>query len=280
MLSYKHGFHSGNHADIIKHMTLCLLIRSLNKKDKPYSIIDTHAGSGLYKLESYMAQKNQEFRTGISKIENNVKLKELVPEFYEVLEMVNSEVEHSYPGSPMFEAELGRENDKFTFIDLHPGEADNLRQNFRKDRRINIQNIDGLKALNALLPPTPRRGMVVIDPPYEEKDEYINLVKSVKNGLSKWSTGVFAIWYPVLGKLRDHSKNLTQELRRLNVPMLQVELCIEEQEDVFGMCGSGMLILNYPFGLDEQLSPVVDEVYKSLTRKGGSARLKVLVPHP
>lgn len=276
MLSYKHGFHSGNHADIIKHFTLCLLIRLLNGKEKPYSLIDTHSGSGVYRLDGFMAMKNQEFRTGIEKIKNNTVLKELVPEFYEVFEELNHDLNNTYPGSPYFEAMLARDNDHLTFIDLHPAEFENLRNNFKRDRRCNIQHRDGLEALNAILPPTPRRGMVFIDPAYEEKNEYIDLVKAVKLGLNKWATGIFAIWYPVLGKLRDHSKNLTNDLRRLNVPLLQVELCIEPQEEVFGMCGSGMLVLNYPFGLDSLLSPVVDELYKALSRKGGSARLKVI----
>ncbi len=280
MLSYKHGFHSGNHADILKHMVICLLMRALNKKEKPYIVIDTHSGSGLYKLDGFMAQKNQEFKSGISKIKDNKVLRELVPEFYAVYDEVNQDDGNFYPGSPLFETRLGRETDKFTLIDLHPNEFENLRNNLKRDRRCTIQNREGLEALNALLPPTPRRGMVVIDPAYEEKNEYIDLVKEVKNGHSKWNTGIFAIWYPVLGKLRDHSKNLTQDLRRLNIPMLQVELCVEPQEEVFGMCGSGMLILNYPYGIDNELSPVVDELYKSLSKKGGSARLKVLNPQP
>ncbi|NLK85696.1 MAG: 23S rRNA (adenine(2030)-N(6))-methyltransferase RlmJ [Aeromonadales bacterium] len=278
MLSYKHGFHSGNHADIIKHMTLCILLRLLNNKDKPYTLIDTHSGSGLYKLDGFIAQKNQEYKTGVSKIENNEKLKELVPEFYEVLEDARAELPNSYPGSPLFEATLTRDTDKLTFIDLHPNEFENLRNNFKRDHRCTIQCRDGLEALNALLPPTPRRGIVFIDPAYEEKNEYIELVKAIKNGLHKWNTGVIAIWYPVLGKLRDHSKNLTNDLRRLGLPLLQAELCVEPQDDVYGMCGSGMLIINYPYNLDKLLSPVVDELYKSLCKKGGSARLKVLNP--
>ena len=280
MLSYKHGFHSGNHADILKHMVICLLMRALNRKDKPYIVIDTHSGSGLYKLDGFMAQKNQEYKTGISKIKDNKKLRELVPEFYAVYDAVNQNEGDFYPGSPMFETRLGRESDKYTLIDLHPNEFENLRNNFKRDRRCNIQNRDGLEALNAILPPTPRRGIVVIDPAYEEKNEYIELVKAIKNAHAKWNTGIFAVWYPVLGKLRDHSKNLTQDLRRLNIPMLQVELCVEPQEEVFGMCGSGMLILNYPYGIDNELSPVVDELYQALSKKGGSARLKVLNPQP
>ena len=118
---------------------------------------------------------------------------------------------------------------------MHSGEFETLRSNFKKDPRINIQCRDGLEALNALLPPTPRRGMVFIDPPYEDKSEYTDLVKAVKLGTRKWNTGIFVIWYPVLGKLRDHSKNITQELKRLNLPMLQAELCVEPQDEEFGI---------------------------------------------
>ncbi|MGN0916323.1 MAG: 23S rRNA (adenine(2030)-N(6))-methyltransferase RlmJ [Succinivibrio sp.] len=280
MLSYKHGFHAGNFADVLKHMTLCLLMRSLNKKDKPYIVIDTHSGSGLYRLDSAMSQKNLEYKTGISKIENNEVLKRLVPEFYQVLDKVRSDTKNSYPGSPMFETMLGRESDKFTLIDLHPSEFENLRSNFKRDHRCHIECRDGLDALNAILPPTPRRGMLFIDPAYEEKNEYIELVKAVKKGLSKWNTGMAVIWYPVLGKLKDYSKNLTNDLRRLNLPLLQAELCVEKQDEVYGMCGSGMLIINYPYNLDEELAPVMDELYKSLCNEDGQAKLKVINQRP
>ena len=276
MLSYKHAFHSGNHADIIKHMTLCLLIRALNQKNKPYTLIDTHSGSGLYKLDGFMAQKNQEYKTGITKVLQSDKLKQLVPEFFEVYDKVNLQVENSYPGSPMFESMLSRECDKLTLIDLHPNEFENLRNNFKKDRRCNVQCRDGLEALNAILPPIIKRGLILIDPAYEEKNEYFALVKAVKQALQKWNTATIAIWYPVLARQRDQSKKLTNDIRRLNYPLLQVELCIQEQEEEFGMCGSGMLILNYPYNLDEQLSDVVEELYHLLGKKGANARLKVI----
>ncbi|MGN0902162.1 MAG: 23S rRNA (adenine(2030)-N(6))-methyltransferase RlmJ [Succinivibrio sp.] len=280
MLSYKHGFHAGNFADVLKHMTLCLLMRSLNRKEKPYIVIDTHSGSGLYRLDSAMSQKNLEYKSGISIIENNEVLKRLVPEYYQVLDKVRSDIKNSYPGSPMFETMLGRDCDKFTLIDLHPSEFENLRSNFKRDHRCHIECRDGLEALNAILPPTPRRGMLFIDPAYEEKNEYIELVKAVKKGLNKWNTGMAVIWYPVLGKLKDYSKNLTNDLRRLNLPLLQAELCVEKQDEVYGMCGSGMLIINYPYNLDEELAPVMDELYKSLCNEDGQAKLKVINQRP
>ena len=280
MLSYRHGFHAANHADILKHMILCLLLRALNRKEKPYSIIDTHSGSGIYNLSSAMALKNQEFRSGIKRVINNKGLKKIVPEFFEVLEQLKAADEQAYPGSPYFSASLMRDSDKLTLIDLHPTEFENLRRCFRRDERINIQNRDGLEALGAILPPTPRRGMCFIDPAYEEKNDYHALVKALKVGLSRWSTGIYAVWYPVLGKLKDHSKNLAADIKRLNVPLIQAELRVNEQDEVYGMCGSGMLILNYPYGLDKELSALMSELYKCLCNEKGEAKLKILVPQP
>ncbi len=282
MLSYRHIFHAGNHADMLKHMVLCVLLRDLNKKDKPYSVIDTHSGAGLYKLSAVNAQKTGEYKSGIEKIRFNERLQKLVPEYFSVLNKLNSEESQDlYPGSPYIEQSLIRQDDKLTLIDLHPTEAEALKSNFGRDRRINIQNRDGLQAMSALLPPTPRRGMAFIDPAYEEKNDYYELVKAVKAGLQRWSTGIYAVWYPVLAKLKDHSKNLAQDLKRLNLPLLQAELQVEEQNEDFGMCGSGMLILNYPFGIDAVISDILDELYNSLAdKKYGSAKLKILTPRP
>ncbi len=280
MLSYRHGFHAGNHADIIKHMTLCLLMRALVSKDKPFSILDTHSGAGIYSQDSAFAQKNEEFKTGISKIISNRDLQRLVPEYYQIIEKLKGEGEHLMPGSAYIEAALSREQDKLTFIDLHPAEFESLKQIFHRDHRINLQKRDGLEAVAALLPPTPRRGLCFIDPPYEEKNEYYETVKAIKKGLQRWANGIYAVWYPVLGRLSDHSKELTQELRRLNMPLLQAELCVEKQDEVRGMCGSGMLIINYPFMLNKQLEEVVGALYKSLCCAEGSAKVRVIVPHP
>ena len=122
--------------------------------------------------------------------------------------------------------------------------------------------------------------MCFIDPAYEEKNDYHALVKALKVGLSRWSTGIYAVWYPVLGKLKDHSKNLAADIKRLNVPLIQAELRVNEQDEVYGMCGSGMLILNYPYGLDKELSALMSELYKCLCDEKGEAKLKILVPQP
>lgn len=277
MLSYRHGYHAGNHADILKHMTLCLILRSLNKKEKPYFVLDTHSGAGLYKLNSVFASKNKEYKTGISKISANEKLRKLVPEFYEVYDFLQQGEEEQYPGSPYISAALTRECDKLTFVDMHVGEIDSLTNLFKRDRRVNILKTDGFDSLKALLPPPIRRGLCVIDPSYEIKNDYLHLVKALKQGLTRWSTGIYAIWYPILGKQNDHSKNLIQDIKRLNVPLLNVSLQVNKQDDVLGMCGSGMLILNYPYNLYNELEDILGELYSCLKMDDSAcAKLNIL----
>lgn len=327
MLSYRHGYHAGNHADILKHMTLCVLLRSLLHKDKPFTLIDTHAGAGMYDLSSTFAQKNMEYTTGLSKIINNPQLLKLVPEFYQVVTAANqnqrspfkaptpktettvdaaeraeSEVrlfgntgrvelevdldklqqkleagQLIYPGSPFFESYLSRRNDTVFLSDLHTSEFESLREIFKRQRKVHIELQDGLASLKALLPPVKKRGLILIDPSYEMKSDYRTVVKAVKEGHARFNQGIFAIWYPVLSRLQDHSKNLVQELRRLNLPLMQIELCVEAQQEDFGMCGSGMLIVNYPYQLEQTLEPIVGELYAQLCDPNqGGAKLMII----
>ena len=169
MLSYRHEFHAGNHADILKHTVLCLLLRAMCSKDKPFSLLDTHSGGGIYSMRSGFAAKNEEYKTGLSKIINNRDLQRAVPEYFACLNKLRDQDESLMPGSPYIEASLARDCDKLTFIDLHPAEYENLKKFFYRDDRVNVQKRNGLEAVSALLPPTPRRGLCFIDPPYEEK---------------------------------------------------------------------------------------------------------------
>ena len=277
MLSYRHGYHAGNHADVLKHMLLCLTLRFLNQKDKPYSIIDTHSGAGIYSLNSVFAQKNKEYLTGLNKVISNEKLHKLIPEYFEVIKSINkASVLDFYPGSPLFECALSRAEDKLTFIDLHPAEIEVLKKNFSRDNRVNIQKRNGFEALNALLPPNPRRGLCVIDPSYEEKSDYPELVKYIKIAIKKWNVGCFLIWYPVLARTIDHSKKLVQDIKRLNLPLLQAELQIEAQAEDIGMCGSGILLVNYPVGIEIKIEEIMNELYQSLGTEGASAKVKIL----
>lgn len=284
MLSYRHGFHAGNHADVLKHMTLCLIMRLLTKKDKPATFIDTHSGAGLYDLGSGFASKNHEFASGWDKVKNNEKLRSLVPEFYEVAAQAKRELPHSkevYPGSPFFEYALAREVDSLFFNDTHPSEYESLLKLFKRKPHVRVEMRPCAETISALLPPLKKRGLIFIDPPYENKQEYTWVVSDIKKGLGLFRQGVYALWYPVLGRVHDHSKNLAHSLKRLNMPLLQVEMRVAAQEEEFGMCGSGLLIVNPPFQLEDLLSPIVEELYKSLCDpQSGSARLELLVPRP
>ncbi len=278
MLSYRHGYHAGNHADVIKHMTLCLILRCLEMKEKPYSVVDTHAGGGLYSEDSVFASKNREFMTGVEMILKSKKLRALVPEYFTVLDELRAEDPKALPGSPWFESELTRDCDRVTLIDLHPSEIETLKEIFHGDSRINVQKRDAMEAMGALLPPTPRRGLCFIDPSYEEKSDIFALVKAMKVAISKWQTGIYAIWYPVLSRLSDHSKNLVQELKHLGLTTLQAELRVKAQDEEIGMCGSGMIVLNYPYALVEPLKAVTDELGRELGGDKGGSRFKILIP--
>lgn len=280
MLSYRHLYHAGNHADVLKHLTLCLMLRHLNVKDKPYCLIDTHAGAGVYELRCAEAQKNLEFQSGVERIADCKALMQSVPEYYEVLHKAHQRSPSCYPGSPYFAASLSRESDKLWFFELHPRDEQSLFEQFRQDPRITVQRRDSLAALKAILPPQPRRGLCFIDPAFEEQNEYYEVLKALKSALKRWNTGIFALWYPVLGRLRDYSKNLRSESRRLNVPLLQLELRVSAQGEDLGMCGSGLLIYNYPFGLEKELSSVLQILKPLLCSRDGLTELNVLVPQP
>lgn len=281
MLSYRHGFHAGNHADVLKHMVVCLIMRSLLEKDKPFTVIDTHAGAGLYDLTSNFARKNSEFNTGLGLIKDNQRLQELIPEYYEVIAKAQEEPDahrgNMYPGSPYFEYALARPSDSIFLNDTHPSEFESLLQIFKRKRNVRVELRRCQETINALLPPLKKRGLILIDPPYEDAQEYHWTVDAVKKGLGRFEQGIYAVWYPVLGRINDHSKNLVQAIKRLNRPLLQVELCVSEQQEEWGMCGSGMLIVNYPYQIDTKLEPIVDELYQVLCDpQHGSAKLEVL----
>ncbi len=285
MLSYRHAFHAGNHADVLKHLTLCLLLSRLNEKEKPYFYLDTHAACGIYALNGRFAAMHQEYLGGIARVLDCKDLYDLVPEYFSVLakangqqQVLNTSALRCYPGSPYFAATLTRPFDKLAFVELHSREFEDLSHNFRRDERISLHCRDGFEALGALLPPPIKRGLVFMDPSYELKSDYTAALKAVKAGLTRFNTGIFALWYPVLGRLRDHSKNLTQDLKRLRAPLLQVELRATAQREEHGMCGSGLLILNYPYQLYEKLEQCLNLLYPRLCDENGSARLRIINP--
>ncbi len=267
MLSYRHGFHAGNNADVLKHLILCAVISYIRKKDKPFTIIDTHAGGGIYRLNDAMAEKTGEAEDGIVRLLRNPgKLPDIVPEYFRIIEALNPDGKvNVYPGSPYIEQQLLRENDKGIFIELHPAEFDALRHNFGRDHRISLHKRDSFEGLDAIVPPPVRRGAVLMDPAYEVETDYVKSVSSIGRAFRKCPTMTMMLWYPVLSKERDRSQKILSEARRLSIPdTWRAEIRTSVQEEDFGMCGSGVIIFNCPFSVDRKIAEVLSELEISI----------------
>ena len=259
MLSYRHAFHAGNHADVLKHLIEIELLNYLGQKDKPYWYIDTHAGAGAYSLVEGYATKNAEFESGIARLWQRDDLPEAVRGYVDVVKRMNPDGELKfYPGSPWCAADVMPERDKLRLFELHPTDAQLLQQNFEgSGRRVQIQQANGFEGIKAILPPPPRRALVLIDPPYEDKRDYQNVSAALKEGLKRFATGVYAVWYPCLQ--RPEMKEMIPALKKLPAKnWLRAELHVQgPSADGFGMHGSGMFILNAPWTLPKTLNEVL-----------------------
>ncbi|HAF45469.1 MAG TPA: 23S rRNA (adenine(2030)-N(6))-methyltransferase RlmJ [Gallionellaceae bacterium] len=270
MLSYRHAFHAGNHADVLKHFVELQLLRYLAQKDKPFWYIDTHAGAGCYELDSEYAEKNAEYESGIARLWQADDLPASLAEYVDMVKYFNPEgVLHLYPGSPLVALDSMREQDRLRLFELHPSDFDILEQNFAgHDTHVLMQKVDGFGALKALLPPPPRRALVLIDPPYEEKQDYRRVVSALQEGLRRFATGTYAVWYPQLQ--RSESVLLPGELKQLPVKSwLHVALSVQRPSlDGFGMHGSGMFVLNPPWTLHATLQEVMPVLASRLGQNG------------
>jgi 23S rRNA (adenine2030-N6)-methyltransferase len=249
MLSYRHAFHAGNHADVLKHFIEVQLLHYLAQKDKPFWYIDTHAGAGCYSLESSYATQNAEYESGIARLWERDDLPVPLAEYVALVKRINPDGQLKlYPGSPLVALELLREQDKMRLFELHPTDSEILQQNFSMHgSQVLMRIADGFGALKALLPPPPRRALVLIDPPYEDKQDYQRVVSALREGLKRFASGVYAVWYPQLQ--RAEARQLPEQLKQLPMKSwLHVTLSVQApSEDGFGMHGSGMFILNPPW---------------------------------
>ncbi|MBK9160256.1 MAG: 23S rRNA (adenine(2030)-N(6))-methyltransferase RlmJ [Nitrosomonadales bacterium] len=270
MLSYRHAFHAGNHADVLKHFVEMQLLRHLAQKDKPFWYIDTHAGAGCYALDSGYATQNAEYESGIARLWGRDDLPPALAEYVALVKRINPEGELKlYPGSPLVALELLREQDRMRLFELHPADSDLLRQNFPgREAQVMIREEDGFGALKALLPPPPRRALVLIDPPYEDKQDYRRVPEALREGLKRFANGVYAVWYPMLQ--RAEARQLPEQLKRLPVKSwLHVALTVQPPgEDGFGMHGSGMFVLNPPWTLHGVLQETMPYLAGMLGRDG------------
>ncbi len=272
MLSYRHAFHAGNHADVLKHCLLAAILRYLNKKDKPWWYVDTHAGAGIYDLQADYAQKNAEYNTGIGRLWERSDLPELLDDFVGLVRDLNPDGRlRLYPGSPWLASRIMRPGDQLRLYELHPTDQHWLSQTFSESaRHIKVEAMDGFNALKAVLPPQPRRGLVLIDPSYEMKDDYRRVIAGLKEGIERFPGGTYMLWYPRLQ--RPESAQLPDKLKRLPAASwLHVSLSVQTPSpEGFGMHGSGLFIINPPWQLADQLKSLMPWLVDVLARDDGA----------
>ncbi|HFC6388959.1 TPA: 23S rRNA (adenine(2030)-N(6))-methyltransferase RlmJ [Neisseria bacilliformis] len=275
MLSYRHAFHAGNHADILKHFVLWLVLDYFNRKDKPYWYIDTHSGAGLYDLGGSEAQKVGEYRHGVVRLFAAAEQGALPKELARFAGRLKTILPRPglYCGSPWLAQAETREGDKLRLFELHPADfllLDNKMREAGLKRRGILKREDGFKGLLALLPPPTRRAVVLIDPPYEEKQDYARVVQTLKDAQKRFAQGCYLVWYPCLS--REESRRLPEQLKKLSPDKhLLAELHVAApRADGFGMHGSGMFAINPPYLLREQLARNLPALANLLAQDAGA----------
>ena len=280
MFSYRHAFHAGSHADILKHLTLIHLVEYLQEKPGALTIIDTHAGAGIYSLKDGFAAVSKEAEGGIFKllkfIEAGHPTSESVKKYLELIQAENVAGElTTYPGSPFILARLLRPQDRLKLFELHPKEIDILRHNIRElkqAKQIDVYAEDSFARLKGLLPPPSRRGLVLIDPSYEDKQDYRYLEVALEEALQRFATGCYAIWYPILS--RRESAGLPDRLKKIAAShkrsWLHTELRVENAPGERRLQASGMFIINPPWTLEKYLADALPNLTKVLGIDGGA----------
>jgi 23S rRNA (adenine2030-N6)-methyltransferase len=266
MFSYRHGFHAGNHADVLKHVVLVQMLAYLTAKETPLWVIDTHAGAGAYSLDSAFAQKKGEFRDGIGRLWGRNDLPPALLNYLDQVKRLNKDGElRHYPGSPQIALQMLREQDRLQLFELHGTESEVLRKQYANaKRRVSVQAADGFAGLKAALPPASRRGLVLIDPPYEDKDDYRKVAAAMRDALQRFATGVYAVWYPQVR--RQESQDLPGQLKQLaEGDWLHASLTVKAPaKEGLGLHGSGLFIFNPPWNLEASLRGVMPVLVRLL----------------
>lgn len=282
MLSYRHYFHAGNFADTLKHSVYCSLLRALQRKSSPIFVLDTHAGAGLYDLLDPMAAKGKEYDQGIAKLLVQSRPPSGVQLYLDAVRSVNPDPDRLrfYPGSPRIARQLLRPQDHLALCELHTTDIKLLATNFAGDQSVSVHHTDGYHALDALLPPIQRRGIVLIDPAFELQDEFDRLARAFQRAYFRWPTGIFAVWYPIRQRaveLRWLSQLVGKGIRKL----LQIELSIRDCGNSDEECtrGCGIIIANSPWQFDVEMNVLVPWLWQSLAiERQGGWKVEWLVP--
>jgi 23S rRNA (adenine2030-N6)-methyltransferase len=271
MLAYRHAFHAGNHADVLKHIVLVQVLRYMNGKDKPYRFVDTHAGAGGYSLEGRYAQKKGEFEQGIGRLWGRDDLPEPVADYVEQVRAFNpGGALEQYPGSPAIAHMLLRPTDQMRLFELHPTEHRILESYLGSQRGVEVKHADGFDGLKSQLPPSTRRGVVLIDPSYEGHGDYGRVVATLRDAMQRFAEGVYLVWYPQVQKVE--AAELPRRLEALAPKgWLHARLTVARPDAMgFGLAGSGMFVFNPPYTLHDTLAGVLPWLVEALGQVAGA----------
>lgn len=283
-MNYRHAFHAGNHADVLKHVVLLALCDALTAKPAPCFVLDTHAGRGLYRLDGESAQKTGEAQDGIARLVAEGPRDSAIQRYLNAVRACRQEHgSHAYPGSPWLLAHALREQDRIAACELLPEEAAVLSDTFARDPRVSVHARDGYAAIKAMLPPRHgatrfARGLVLVDPPYEAQlEEFDIAIKALREGLARWPQGMFALWYPIKqGRALQSFQRKAAAIEAKSA--LVLELLVRPDDSPLRMNGSGMLILNAPWQFDVAMRPAMAALQAALGESGAASRVAWLRP--
>ena len=266
-MNYRHAYHAGNFADVVKHVTLSRLVEYLKLKDKAFRVIDTHAGIGLYDLSSEEAQKTGEWQGGIGCLLDaklSPEAQALLAPYLDAVKAVNPQGGvKNYPGSPLIVRHLLRKQDRLSAIELHPADFERLKAFFAGDFQVRAIELDGWLALGAHLPPKEKRGLVLIDPPFEQAGEFDRLADGLARAHRRWPGGIYALWYPI--KDRAAAPHFRQRLRQAGIPkILDVAFEVRGPSDEARFDGSGLVVVNPPFVFEKEMRVLLPALKEAL----------------
>ena len=278
-MNYRHAYHAGNFADVFKHLIVLMVLQHLRRKERPFCCLDTHGGVGIYDLHGEPARKTGEYRTGIARLLGQADLADELADYAALVRSFNNPGQPliRYPGSPALIQRLLRENDRLIVNELHSEDHELLKATFSGDPRVAVHCGDAYHALKAFVPPEERRGMVLVDPPFEVPDEFDRMVKGLKGAHRRWATGIYALWYPV--KRRHEVARFHRQLQDSGIPKIlvaEISMYPEDAADRFNGCG--LAVVNPPWQLDQRLKALLPKLAAVLAApESGRSRVEWLV---
>ena len=282
-MNYRHAFHAGNFADVLKHSVLTLVLDYMCRKEKGFHYIDSRSGAGMYQLTDEYSQKTREYKDGIAKLVNKPNLPETLQPYVNLIKALNptngtndtNELD-LYPGSPGIAKRFMRRQDSTHLFELHPTDIQHLNDFCYRWKKVFVKQSDGYQGILGLLPPPNRRGVVLIDPPYELKEDYYKAVDTIVKAYKKFATGTYILWYPVVR--REQVNTMEQTFIHSDVKnLLQLEFCLSQDTDEYGMTGTGLFIVNPPWQLSKQMTKVLPYLKNKLGNSKTYFTIKQLI---